>query len=293
MNAETNKVESADGRYYFKYGIGTVFQCFHRNFGGASGDPTIVLKIIGCRMLDDETEFYEVILNDSETSVKEFSSEELEILLEAGGAVEIESGTAQELPIREPLVKWYFSAMKRKRKLAKEAAEKELNGEMDIDPKTKKQKTDKNGNLLWIGGDANYREAIKNQDQIARLLASEIAQGSENLKSYTDQYGKICARRKEIIERHGIDLRLFLPDEICPNCNGTGIRPNGRICVCAYEKEDEIKTFAAIQKMSKRLMNEWLTPFYDADDQTGEGTEPQEQLEGIKEHLIEGEKESS
>ncbi len=284
-------IEGADGRYYFRYGIMTEYELKRRTYGGGHGEPIQRIRIENCRLSKDETELYEVLF-ESTGKTKEYSLEELETMLTAGNAEELEAGIAKELPLIQAEVTWYYSVRKKVKKQELETAVRILYGEPDTDSKTKKQNRDKNGKLKWNGGSEAYRNIIERVNKLVAMIAEDLARNGMVTEELRTCYASLCAERKAFIEKQGIDPNLFRKEEVCRACNDTGIKPNGEICECAYAQEEQIKQFVAREKLKKRLEEEWLTPLTISPQVRYERTET-EALEEMPQKLTAGTKEGS
>lgn len=259
-----NLIEGADGRLYLHYSKGSQYRIYDQSEEGERGAPLSVLEIAEAWYIEerDDQEYGAVLswgrgLSAGENSVK-LTLAELEEYLAEGQAEEIESGVAVESPLLIKEVRDYFNERKNAREKAKRECTRKLEGSKVPGKESK--------------GDAQYLELLNKQKELEKQIARAVVRGTDfgNLMA---QYEQLIERRKEIITKNGFDWRLYLPEENCPHCDGTGvikqiIRKGNkekdekeiaqyRICICAEEQEDEIKAYCAEIRLQKRLAAEW------------------------------------
>lgn len=264
-----------DGRLYFTYGAGAVFQLFE--YG--TEKPLCKITISGCILSAEEAEEYFYVIESEKGKgyhEKSESIERLEELLNAGAAEQIEAGNAVEVPLTVREVKWFFTARKSRRKKGLEAANKVLmeptgKASAGTGKKTQSGKKKENEN------DVEYQALIKEQGQIEIAIAEKIAKQEEIPSELSNAYREVCEKRKALIEERLIPISLFETEYICPYCNNTGF-VNENICECARAREREIKDFCAVQRVKKRLSEEWATSV-PLDDESEE-EEPSDEDEG-------------
>lgn len=248
--------EGRDGRQYFDFYKGAVYQFYERE-KGQRGKPTFCIRISACTMTASEQEEYELEKIEEEAiPFRTYSTEEFLEFLEAGFAEEIETGQPEPLPVTAAETKWYYSAKRKQRREARAAADKKLIGEQEKDSKGK-PKLDKTGKEIWNGGNAEYRELLKEQERLERRISRAIAEEQDYGKD-ADRYREVCTRRKELIEKSGIRIELYQPEPICPICKNKGVDEQGRVCVCAMERSEKIVKFCAGERLRKRLSETWL-----------------------------------
>ena len=91
--------EGRDGRQYFDFYKGAVYQFYERE-KGQRGKPAFCIRIAACTMTASEQEEYELEkIEEEAVPFRTYSTEEFLEFLEAGFAEEIEAGQPEPLPI--------------------------------------------------------------------------------------------------------------------------------------------------------------------------------------------------
>lgn len=253
-----------NGRLYFTYGKGAAFELYGRE----SDDPISSITIVDCGLSPEEVESYSFVIRSADGKVSREAIEpleRLEELLNAGAAEQTEAGDAVEVPLTVKEVKWFYSAQRTRRKKGIEQANKILS---ESEP-TKKSEGKKNKKDKPPEGE-EYSQLLKEQEMLEKYIALAIVAGEEIPAVLSEKYRALCERRKEYIEAKNVPFLLFYPEEICPVCKNTGLA-EGSICECARKKSAEIKKFCAMQRVKRRLSDEWavLSPREEQTDEEG------------------------
>lgn len=281
------------GRLYFTYGIGAEFELYARSKLFAIGNPIAKLRIINCLMNSEETEQYAFTLESygKKGACKEQTEpiDRFEELLDAGNAEQITPGEAVELPLIKSEVRHYFLAKAKRRREALAEANRILTGTQEKDSKGRPKK-DKKGKEIWTDGNEEYRNLTGEQGKLETQIARFVSQCKPTPAFLAERYRDICERKREIIEEAQIPIELFMPEKICPACNNKGIAEWGEICECALGRKEEIKEYCAMNRIKKRLSEEWVASL-SPEKETEEGDEEEEPI--ADEESIEGDENSA
>lgn len=259
--------EESDGRFYFDYNQAARYVIHsHRT----EEKELMIIEIGGMQVTKGGEEMYLVISERKEVRdyLGEWTKMQLTLYLEMTSATLIEEGNAVEYPLTISDVKWFYSARKKARNKKLFRANKILIGELQTDTKGNPKK-DKNGKPIYDGGIEEYRDLLKQKENLEKLLAErygrkQIANNQESM------YRNKCARMIELIRENGIPLSVFRPDPICPGCRNSGIDGKGLVCSCAQAREEEIKAFCAAERLKKKLAETWADRFGDEEDEDDE-----------------------
>lgn len=248
--------EGNDGRQYFDFCKNAIYQFYERE-KGQRGNSTFQVQISECNLNEAEQEEYELVKIEKDAiPFKRLGTDELLEFLDAGFAEELDKGEEVQTPVTAAEAKWYYSSLRKQRRESRSAADKKLIGEQEKDSKGK-VKLDKNGNEIWNGGNAEYRNLLKEQDRLERKISKSISEGKE-CDQELEEYRKVCTRRKELIEKSGIRIELYLPEKICPMCKNKGVDEQGKVCICAIQQSEKILSFCARERLRKRFSEIWV-----------------------------------
>ncbi len=256
--------EESDGRFYYDFNQGARYVIHsHRT----EEKELMLIEIGGMQVTKGGEELYLIVSErkDVRDYLGEWTKMQLALYLEMTFATLLEEGTAVEYPLTISDVKRFYSARKKARNQKLFRANKILIGELQKDTKGNPKK-DKNGKLLYDGGIEEYRELLKEKENLEKILAERY--GSKKVVNHQESmYRNKCTRMIELIRENGISLSVFRPDPICPFCKNNGVDAKGGVCSCAQAREEEIKAFCAAERLKKKFAETWADRFGGKDEE--------------------------
>lgn len=216
-----------NGRLYFNFNVRAVYR-FTDIHGQVFDYEITASEYCGT------TEYYNVSVNGL-SSPAPISANRLNFLLSVPSSIgmlnvaTLNPGEPQELPLLIDEVKLFYVKQAERRAQSKKAAKQALE-------KTKYAETEKAIKALYAP--IAFAENMGNATKSAEL---------------NSQLDTLENQRREILKKANVDLSLFEPRQpSCPKCKDFGSVDNV-ICSCAFARAEEIKSFAAAQRIAERL----------------------------------------
>ena len=211
-------VDENDGRLYFNYPVGAEFEFT------TAASKRFSLRIVDCEY-ENGTEYYYLESAGKKLPAR-FSVDKLEKQLTAAPYEILSAGEWQELPLLVEEVQRYY-----------QERTKELNFD-NVEANNKLKGTE-------------YKALVRAASSLKkRLMLAEADEREADAAQIRKALSDNSVKRAQILADKGIDYKVLTKVKDCELCGDTGI-VDGKICECAIERTEQIKTFNAALRMAE------------------------------------------